>query len=182
MNAERGDSVGISGKVVCCIYRDGELLRRAEVSNLVTTAGANYFAQRAAGVAVPDNFTDADGVFDAIGELYQNDGTTPAAGHNRSDAGTAIATSQKAPDSGYPKLNDTDTANTGKGTNVLTVKWTYGTSEGNGAVDAIILTNPSPGASEPILAYAQGLAALLGASKTGSDIAVIYWNFTFAGT
>jgi hypothetical protein len=111
--------------------------------NLVSTAGELHYAQLIA-QATP---TNAFGVT----ELASAVPATPAAGDDRADY-TIIATSEKAHSAGYPKINDSDTDNSGKGADVYTFKneWTAG--DGNWAdIDGGIITNASPGASEAIL-------------------------------
>jgi hypothetical protein len=112
--------------------------------NLVSTAGELHYAELISQAATPTN------VF-TTGELASAVPATPAAGDNRSNY-TQIAGSEKAITAGYAKINDTDTDNSGKGTDVYTYKYEWTAGDGNWAdIDGGIITNATPGASEPIL-------------------------------
>jgi hypothetical protein len=126
---------------------------------------------------VPTNFTDANGVPDMIMELYQNDGAAPAKTNDRSSPGTQVGTG-KAIDGTYPQVNDGDTDNAGAGVDIITYRVSFGTTEVNGAIDDVILTNPSPGASEPIIMHADGLAT----TKTSSDTLKVFVNHEMLGS
>jgi hypothetical protein len=126
-----------------CLYLPTGEKRMLAAHNLVSTAGELHYAQLIA-QATP---TNAFGVT----ELASAVPATPAAGDDRADY-TIIASSEKAHSAGYPKINDLDTDNSGKGADVYTFKneWTAG--DGNWAdIDGGIITNASPGASEAIL-------------------------------
>jgi hypothetical protein len=111
--------------------------------NLVSTAGELHYAQLIA-QGVPTN------AFAAC-ELASAVPATPAASDNRSHY-TIIATSESAFEATYPKLNDGDADNTGAGADVFTYKIAWSAAAGNWAdIDGGIITNASPGASEPIL-------------------------------
>lgn len=121
--------------------------------NIVTDAGDLYYAQRGA-KETPTNFTDGSAVFDGIVELATDTGT-PAKGDDRADVSGLVTGSQKAMDSGYPKTNDGDSDNPGAATDVVTYRVTYDENTGlDPAIASVIITNPSPGASEPLLCYA----------------------------
>jgi hypothetical protein len=126
-----------------CLYLPTGEKRMLAAHNLVSTAGELHYAQLIA-QATP---TNAFGVT----ELASAVPATPAAGDDRADY-TIIATSEKAHTATYPKINDSDADNSGKGADVYTFKneWTAG--DGNWAdIDGGIITNASPGASEAIL-------------------------------
>jgi len=110
--------------------------------NLVTDDGELHYAE----LINQETPTNAFGVM----ELAT---ATPvqAASDDRSDY-TIQASSEKAFSSGFPKRNDTDTGNTGKGTDVFTYKAEYTPADGNWTgLDGGIITNATPGASEAIL-------------------------------
>jgi hypothetical protein len=111
--------------------------------NLITDDGELHYAERIAGSPSTDVFT--------TGELASAVPATPATTDNRSHY-TMIAGSEKAVSATYPKINDTDTDNTGKGADVFTFKYEWTAGDGNWAdIDGGIITNASPGASEDIL-------------------------------
>lgn len=111
--------------------------------NLISTAGELHYAQLIA-QGVPTNaFT--------VCELASAVPVTPAASDNRSNY-TIISSSESAFEATYPKLNDGDADNTGAGTDVFTYKIAWSAAAGNWAdIDGGIITNATPGASEPIL-------------------------------
>lgn len=131
--------------------------------NLVSTAGELWYAEKIVGDTPTNSF--------GISELATAVPGTPAAGDNRSNY-TIQASSTKAHSAGYPKRNDTDTDNTGKGTDVITFKseWTAGDGNWTG-LNGGIITNTTPGASEPILTgYSFG-----GAVNKDSSTALTVW-------
>ena len=125
-----------------CLYTpQGKLLKAGH--NLISTAGELHYAELINGAASTNVFT--------TGELASAVPATPAAGDDRSDY-TMVATSEKAITATYAKINDTDTDNSGKGADVYTYKYEWTAGDGNYAdIDGGIITNVSPGASEPIL-------------------------------
>jgi hypothetical protein len=176
MHALLDDTVKVKGKVTAVLENvfTGEK-RVFETENLVTTAGDLYYAQRSAN-ETPTNFTSG-ATFDGIMELYESDSGAVAEGNDRSDLGTIVG-SGKAMDGTYPKTNDGDSDNTGSGTTVVTYLVSFTTGEVNGDIADVIITNPSPGASEPILMHAEFGAAF---TKTSSDTLKVFVNHTLAG-
>jgi hypothetical protein len=131
-----------------------------ETTNIVTTDGDLYYAERAALLTtgtpiapVPTDFTDTNGVPDMEMELYEIDSGAPTSASDRSTGGTLITNSLQAMDATFPENDNQDAANTGKGTTVVTYKVSYTTANANGSIDDVILTNPSPGASENCISY-----------------------------
>ena len=179
----RPERVQLIGSVVTVLTsRTGKKDIR-KVRNIVTDAGDLYYAERGALLTtgtpispVPTNFTDTNGVPDMIMELYQNDSGAPAKGNDRSDLGTQVGTG-KAMDSGYPQNDDMDSDNTGAGADIITYLVSFTTAEVNGSIDDVILTNPSPGATEPLLMHADGLAR----TKTSSDTLKVFVNHQMNG-
>lgn len=176
----------IRGEVVVVLTDERTGDKRVHRSkNIVTDAGDLYYAERAALLTtgtpispVPTNFTDANGVPDMIMELYENDGAAPAKGNDRSDMGTLITGSGQAMDSGYPKVNDADADNTGAGADIVTYRVSYAKGDANGDIADVVLTNPSPGASEPLLMHAEFSPAF---TKTSNDTLKVFVNHQMNG-
>jgi len=174
--AQAGGAVGpdakfkVTGRIVAVLKNvDTGEERVIESNNLVTDAGEIHYAQKIPG----ETPTNAFGILE-LGSA----GTAPAATSNRSAVTTKVASSQKAFDAGYPKSNDGDADNTGSGTNVVSYLVSYGTGEANdGAIDRCIITNATPGATEPVLMYATFTAF----AKTSSDTLKFFVNHTLAG-
>ena len=163
--ASVSETLRIRGQVCVVLQRDGKTIDVRESRNIVTTAGdlncAELWAQEA-----PANLF-------GIMELGTA-GTAPAKTHDRSDISAYVASSQKAFTSGYPKTNDVDADNTGKGVDIVTWLTSYSTAEAiHAAIDRVFITNVSPGASEPLMMY-----AALGApvNKTGADTMKVFVN------
>lgn len=141
-----------------------------KAKNLVTDAGDLHYAQEIVG----ETLTNA---FDTL-ELGTAHAGAPAKGDNRSVVTAFVANSQKGFDTGYPKRNDDDTDNTGAGVDVVTYRVSYGTGEANSAgITEVIITNATPGASEPIQTHADVTAF----EKTSSDTLKVFINHTING-
>lgn len=166
------DSMRIIGRVVAVL--DGPRGRRVfETQNLVMTAGDVFYAQRGSGLATTNTF---DALFLGTGSATPTKADTYA-------AMTPVATSLKRFDAGYPKNNDLDAANTGKGVAVITYRVTYSASEANSAsISRLAITNfqnGSPGAAEPLLCHAAFASPF---TKAGTDTLTVYWNHTVLGS
>lgn len=184
------NDVRITGKVVAVLTNTitGEK-RTYETHNIVTDDGDLYYAERGALLTtgtpigpVPTNFTDTNGVPDMIMELYDNTtpNTAPGKGNDRSDLNGVLATgSDQVIDATYPKVNDGDGDNTGSGTDIVTYRVSYIKADANLAdISDVILTNPSPGASEPVITHAEFTSAF---TKTSDDTLKVFINHTFTG-
>jgi len=137
-------------------------------SNIVTDAGDIHYAQRGAAEAP----TNAFGV-----QIMCTAGTPGKAATD--DSFTAIAGSEKAHASGYPKSNDGDADNTGAGTDVTTWLVSYTKADFNDtAITHGIITNASPGAAEPLLT---GYAFAASFAKTANDTLKVFVNHTMNG-
>ena len=160
----------IGGQVIA-ILRDETtgLYRVHKTRNIVTDAGDVYYAQSAVG-ETPTNDFDS---------LELGSAGTPAKGADRSDF-TPIASTEKLETATYPKTNDGDSDNTGAGVDVATHQFAYAAGDFNhAAITHGWITNPTPGASEPILT---GFAFTGGAfAKTASDTLKVIVNHTFNG-
>ena len=155
--------------VVENVHTGEKSVHKAE--NIVTDAGDVYYAQRGASESV----TNAFGIME-MGSA----GAAPGKTSNRSNMTTKIASSQKAHDGTYPQTNDGDADNPGTtGTDIITYRVSYTTGESNdGAIDRMIITNATPGASEPVLMYATFAAAF---AKTSDDTLKVFVNHTMNG-
>lgn len=141
-------------------------------SNLVTDAGDLHFAQR----AVAESLTNAFG----IGELASASPASYTKTTHRGTSGwTFIGSTQKAHAATYPKRNDGDADNTGAGVDIVSYLQSYTKADFNAAsIESGIITNTSPGASEPIL---NGYDFASTFSKTANDTLKVFQNFTMNG-
>jgi len=173
-------NLDITGRVVVVLenQRTGE--KRTYVSkNIVTDAGDLFYAERAVKTAVPTNFTDGSGDFDGIIELYNGASSAPAKGNDRSSLAGLVSGSGKALSATYPKLNDGDVDNTGAGADIVSYSTSYSKPEANAVgIADIVITNPSPGASEPLLMHAEFSPAF---SKTSDDTLKVFVNHRMNG-
>jgi hypothetical protein len=137
-------------------------------SNIVTNAGDVHYAQRGA----------AESPTNAFGICELASAGTPGKSANRS-AFTMIGSTAKAHASGYPKTADADSDNTGAGTDIVTFLASYAKADfSHSAISHGIITNTSPGASEPILT---GYAFAASFSKTADDTLKVFVNHDFTG-
>jgi hypothetical protein len=161
------------GRVLAVL--EGPAGRRVfETSNLVTTAGDVFYAQRGSGLETTDTF-------DAL-VLCTGSATPAKADTFAAVSATDISGSLKRFDAGYPKNDDQDVGNTGAGAAVITYRVTYSASEANSAgIERLAITNyqnGSPGASEPLLCHAEFAAPF---TKAGTDTLTVYWNHEVLG-
>ena len=173
----------INTKVVVVIERKDGTKETHESKNIVTNAGDLFYAERGVKTSIPTNFVDGSGDFDGIMELYSDAGTpnaAPAKGNDRSNlTGTLATGSAQAMDSTYPKVNDGDSDNTGAGTDIVTYRVSYATGDANLAnISDVIITNPSPGASEALLMHAEFGSSF---TKTSSDTLKVFVNHQLNG-
>ena len=181
------ENVRLTGEIVVVLTNVLTGVKRTFVThNIVTDDGDLYYAERAALLTVgatispvPTHFTDANGVPDMIMEMYDNTGGAPAKGNDRSDLGTIVSGSAKAMDSGYPKVGDLDADNTGAGVDIVTYLVSYAKGEANHTdIADVILTNPSPGASEKLILHAEFDAEF---PKTSNDTLKVFINHRMNG-
>lgn len=163
--------------------------------NIITTAGLAYYAARMGG-GTPANFVDGSGDFDGVlvlGSAF----TIPAPGvpsltSTYAQITSPIAASIGAPDSGYPKTADDGTnPESATGLAPLTASSpklaqcvTYAKTYAVGALGAVqvrgaVITNPSPGASEPLLAFTLISPAQVTSASNGYRLV---WNHFFQGS
>ncbi len=190
MRNEIEDALSIHGRAVAVltnIYTGKQRIILGK--NIVTDAGDLYYAERAVLLTtgtpiapVPTNFTDTNGVPDMIMELYDNStpNTAPGKANDRSDLNGVLATgSDQVIDATYPQVGDADADNSGSGTDIATYRVSYATGDANLAdITDVILTNPSPGASEPIIMHAEFAAAF---TKTSADTLKVFVNHRMNG-
>lgn len=179
--------VDIKGTVVVVLTDTRTGKKRTLVThNIVTNDGDLYYAERAALLTtgtpispVPTDFTDANGVPDMIMELYNGASGAPAKGNDRSNLTGLVTGSDQVIDGTYPKVNDGDADNTGAGTDIVTYRVSYAKGDANDTgIDDVILTNPSPGASEALLMHAEFAAAF---DKTANDTLKVFVNHQMNG-
>jgi hypothetical protein len=145
-----------------------EGLRIIPASNIVTTAGDVFYAARMAGGTPVNTFTT---------HQLASAGT-PAKGANRS-AFTVIAASLKVQDAGYPMVSDADADNTGGGATIRTTRVSYTKADFSAnSITHGIITNPTPGASEPLLT---GYAFAQAFDKTANDTLKLFVNHEALG-
>ena len=163
--------------------------RTFKTHNIVTDAGDLYYAERGALLTVgspispvPTNFTDVNGVPDMIMEIYDNTpaNNAPAKANDRGDLlGTLATGSDQAIDATYPQVNDGDADNTGAGTDIITYRVSYIKADANQADNTdVILTNPTPGATEALIMHAEFAASF---TKTSDDTLKVFVNHRFNG-
>ncbi len=184
------EQIGVHGKVVAVLTNIYTGKTQTFVTgNIVTDDGDLYYAERGALLTtgtpiapVPTEFTDTNGVPDMIMELYDNTtpNTAPGKGNDRSDLNRVLATgSGQVIDATYPQVGDADCDNTGSGTDIITYRVSYVTGDANLAdISDVILTNPSPGASEPLIMHAEFTAPF---TKTSADTLKVFVNHRMNG-
>lgn len=144
--------------------------------NIVTDAGDLYYAERGCN-ETPTNFTTG-ATWDGIMELYNGASAAPAKGNDRSDMAGLVTGSAQDIDATYPQTNDADGDNTGAGVDIVTYRRSYTTAQANAAtISDVIITNPTPGASEPLLNQAEFTPF----TKTSSDTLKVFVNHEMLG-
>jgi len=173
---KRHEKVNINGNVIAVLkYPDGHIEPHITF-NLVVTTGANYYAQLV-GQITPTN------AFDTL-VLTNGTAVTPVAGDNFSALPTidVNGSTTKAVDGTYPRLNDPDAANTGRGEFIFTWRTSYLTTDFNTDTKANItmgmITLPTPSASDPILNF---FAFGTPFAKPSTAALVVWVNHTFVG-
>ena len=155
----------------CGASRDKARKRTITTHNIVTTDGRDYYAQRGA-AETPTNTFDAMTITTA-----QN---TPDASSNYSDLTTIPTGGEQSIDGSYPTTNDSDADNPGTtGTNTVTWRASYGTSEGNGTIVGVAIHNASASGTDPLLNHAAFSSSWV---KTSADTATVYVNHTFGSS
>jgi len=143
--------------------------------NIVTNDGDLYYAQKSVGGTPTTDFGGSDGRME-----LRTGSATPAKAHVYSDVTTPVTASRKAKDSGYPKTADDDSDNTGSGTDIVTWRTSWTTSDFNAT--AIIggcfhVGGASPASGSKLLTH----FSITSFNKTASDTLKIFVNHTFNG-
>lgn len=142
-------------------------------ANLIATAGDVHYAQKIVGES-PTQFSSK------IMELGA--AITATKSMTRAALAAPLANSQKAIDATYPRTADNDVDNPdymggALAPNVLTYRVSYTANEAVGVIGAVIITNPSPGASEPVL-----MGGAVGPlNKTNQMTLKVFVNHTVVG-
>lgn len=172
------EGVRITGKIV--LVRRGKDGTKTSVSkNLVTNDGDLFYAERGVDTSVPTNFTNGSGTYDGV-LILGNTGspTTRVKTHNVSIL-TPIPGSTATIQATYPKVNDTDTDNSGRGADIITYKYVYSTSAfTTNAFTEGAITNPSPATSEA----AMTTFILTTDSKSSTQTLTVYINHSLTGS
>jgi hypothetical protein len=143
--------------------------------NIVTNDGDLYYAQKAVAGTPTSDFGGSDGRME-----LRTGSATPAKAHVYSDVTTPVTASRKIKDSTYPKTADDDSDNTGSGTDIVTWRTSWTTSDFNAT--AIIggcfhVGGASPASGSKLLTH----FSITSFNKTASDTLKIFVNHTFNG-
>lgn len=143
--------------------------------NIVTNDGDLFYAQQSVGETPTSDF---DGT---SGRMELRTGTvTPAKANVYSDVTTPVTASRKAIDTNYPKTNDGDSDNTGAGTDIVTwrTSWTTSDFSANAIIGGCIHVGAaSPASGTKLLSHFD----ITSFNKTASDTLKIFVNHTFNG-
>jgi hypothetical protein len=136
-------------------------------ANIITNDGDQYYAEAAVG---------SPSVFTVAGIRLGTGVDAPT--KTDSDVKTFLAGSGKATKVTYPKSNDDDGDNTGKGVKVVTWTFEHGTSEGNGSnISEGAIVNSITVPTKALTHFLYGAPF----SKTSSDTLKTIVNHAFAG-
>lgn len=94
--------------------------------NIVTNNGDIYYATKSVGGTPTDNYGGVNGRMELA-----NAAQTIAKTDQYAQVLSAVTTSRKAIDGGYPVVNDSDTDNTGAGVNIVTWRTSWAKSDFN---------------------------------------------------
>ena len=139
--------------------------------NLVTNDGDVYYAQSAGGETPTDDF-------DGSGAGLRHGSDNTAATKTDTDVTTFLSGTGLVCDATYPTTADADSDNTGAGTDILTWRYSYGTSDGNATgiyEGAIVDDRTTPTAALTHYVYAASF------DKTSSDTLKVFVNHEFLG-
>ena len=152
---------------IVAILDNGKRKKYISGANIVTNSGDLHYAELGAGETPTNTY---------VGMRL---GTSAAAvGKTDTDVTTFLAGSGKNIDATYPMTNDSDGDNTGSGTDIISYRVSYGTSEGNGVdiAELAIVDN----IVTPTVALTHALFAAL-FTKTSSDTLKVFVNHTMNG-
>lgn len=170
--------LSLTGVVVAVIERSGCEPIVHTTRNIITSAGDQYYAERAIRQTVPTNFTDGSGKFDGIIELYNSSKQPPSKESNRSHLGGLVVA--KPMHEGYPRINDDHPRNTlYSAPNIVTYYAFFEEDDGESEnIASVIITNPIPKENEPVLMHATFGRPL---PKTHDDTLKVFLNHRFNG-
>jgi hypothetical protein len=167
------EGVEIKGQVIFVLENVETGKKRVfKTTNIVTNDGDLYYAQSIVADTPTDDFDAA-----ASGLRLGSDNTAPT--KSDTDVTTFLSGSAIDLESGYPKVNDDDSDNTGSGTDIVSWKYYYDTSEGNVSniiEGAIVDDRTTPTAALTHFLFAGSF------SKTSSDTLKVFVNHTINGT
>lgn len=142
--------------------------------NLVTDAGDVWYAQKSCAESPTNAFANL-----YLATACSEAGGTPTKTSNYSHF-TLHAGSEKAKASGYPKTNDDDTDNSGKGVDIVSWKFEYTTGDGPfTAVTHSFIAKASATGTDPIL---NGYKWAASWAKDASTSAKVFCNHEMLGS
>jgi len=156
---------------VIAIVKDkfGELKSMVMGQNIVTDAGDLFYAQKGCGTSPTNTFINC-----YLGTATAAEGKT-----STYTTLTVISGSEKAPTATYPKVNDGDTANTGKAADSITYKYEWlGADFNNAAIACGGIAKAGASGTDPLLTHFKFTAAF---EKTATDTLTLYVNHNFLG-
>jgi hypothetical protein len=159
------------GHNVLAVVRDkfGKVKSAVRGKNIVTNAGDTFYAQMGAGESPTYSFANCFLGDSAVAEAKDDD---------FSDL-SLIASTEKAPSSGYPKSNDSDADNTGKAVDSVTYKYEWTTSDFNSStINCGGIAESGASGTDPLLTRFKFSAQF---EKTASDTLTLYVNHNFLG-
>lgn len=142
--------------------------------NLVTNDGDLYYAKMAVGGSPSRDFDNS------TAGIHLGYGTT--GGGDKTDTGvnneTTGGTMRMALQAGYPKANDTEANNTGKGTDIVTWYYYWTTTQGNSTkINEGAIVDSLTGAAAALTHFDFGSTF----DKTASDTLQVFVNHEFLG-
>ena len=161
-----------------CIVKENDITGQKTwiyAKNIVNNDGDLYYAQKSVAGTPTSDFGGSDGRME-----LRTGSATPAKAHVYSDVTTPVTASRKIKDSTYPKTADDDSDNTGAGTDIVTWRTSWTTSDFNAT--AIIggcfhVGGASPASGSKLLTH----FSITSFNKTASDTLKIFVNHTFNG-
>jgi|TARA_R110000824_G_scaffold6766_12_gene31263 hypothetical protein len=143
--------------------------------NIVTNDGDLFYAQQSVGETPTSDFDGSSGRME-----LRTGSVTPAKADTYTSVTTPVTASRKVVDSTYPKTNDSDSDNTGAGTDIVTWRTSWTTSDFSASAiigGCIHVGAASPASSTKLLTH----FSITSFDKTTSDTLKIFVNHTFNG-
>jgi hypothetical protein len=166
----------VDTKIIAVLEKANGEVEVHETKNIVTDDGDVYYAQRASGTT-PTNFWTS-GAFDGL--MFLSQATTPPAKNQTYAALSSIQnTGGTAMISGYPKSNDSDTDNSGRGTKVVTYACSFSTGTTYTNVADVAIAKAGASGTSPILMRALFSSTF---TKATTDTLKVFVNHTMTGT